>query len=845
MRKVLSFLYVLLIAFGWIGICSAMGQEISEGADSQTLTETTVSESAAEPVIPETDTSDTETGEANTETADSAGDPVSGADAGIVTGDPDAPDARVIIPDDNPVEETAGTESEIIPKVDETLTEGPKADADTDKSETHKNSGNINVNVEIPIMGFPTAQTALKEMYTDMINGLNTRQIMPLYQKWQRYNLSVRQRTARASTSELNGRCRLPWYEKLYQDPLVSIFDVEEFSSAFMRYSTANTNHLIQAIRLGREKMNITVPQEKVYIPEPKTADEAITQLKMILERSANAYTKAMATLKPNEVKVLASELYPIFCSQVINGHTIPNRSRGKYLVDLMLKIDQKALYDATEILLPLVDENFREQFSKIASGQYESVKMGDQIVQRIPTAAGDILIGGREDNVWDLDSYSSVICIIDLGGNDTYKEGSCNINRPLLVVIDLGSGNDLYTGVKPGIQGSSILGISLWYNERGNNVYQARSVAQGSTIGGVGILIDGQGDDQYLGTVRAQGSALCGLGLLVDQEGSDDYRAALLAQGLGHPGGFGCLVDKDGNDHYYVGGYFTDAYPEHPGYDGWGQGIGAGIRQVACGGIGMILDGGGDDVYEFDYFAHGGGYWMGTGIARDFDGNDKRLAATLTAFNKGPRHEGRWQRFGSGFGCHYAVGYLIDDAGNDVYNGTIMGVGMGWDLAAGFLIDFAGDDSFEATGGYTQGTGAEGSIGVLMNYRGNDTYRGANQGHARSYISYHSAYDCGANFSFVIDHGGNDVYGSRVPNDSMSYRGSSGGFVIDRPTEVELAEKQKAEAEAVARGEKPKQETKTTHSSYPPQQQPQYQSQPQNNQPGWFGNGRWRLFGG
>ena len=132
MRKVLSFLYVLLIAFGWIGICSAMGQEISEGADSQTLTETTVSESAAEPVIPETDTSDTETGEANTETADSAGDPVSGADAGIVTGDPDAPDARVIIPDDNPVEETAGTESEIIPKVDETLTEGPKVNTDTD-----------------------------------------------------------------------------------------------------------------------------------------------------------------------------------------------------------------------------------------------------------------------------------------------------------------------------------------------------------------------------------------------------------------------------------------------------------------------------------------------------------------------------------------------------------------------------------------------------------------------------------------------------------------------------------------------------------------------------------------
>ena len=176
---------------------------------------------------------------------------------------------------------------------------------------------------------------------------------------------------------------------------------------------------------------------------------------------------------------------------------------------------------------------------------------------------------------------------------------------------------------------------------------------------------------------------------------------------------GFGLLEDTVGNDHCYCGGLYVTSYrashefprPATPGYEGFGQGVGAGIRPVGDGGIGIILNGGGHNVYEFDYLSHGGGYWCGMGFARDFGGNSQRLIAR-TAWNGSPRTEPLFQRFGCGWGCHYSVGFLFDDGGNSLYEGTIMGAGMGWDCSVGALCSFGEKDHFKTTGGLTQGCG-------------------------------------------------------------------------------------------------------------------------------------------
>ncbi len=675
------------------------------------------------------------------------------------------------------------------------------------------------VKIDPDSVGNPNSAALVRMMYDEMVNGLKTRQITSRYDMFRSYCGRILNQYAGINTGdERDGRARLSWYDHLFRDPIKSPMEVEEFSRTIHAGLSGDHRHLAETLAIIRNKLDVPPARNNtLQFSQAKTPQQAVAEVKRCVINAQTAYTRAISTLTSAELKELDTNLYPTFCRDVINGHTIPARSVGRRLIGILQKIDRTGIHDAVEALVPLTDENFLRLLKTLPEDAFPQVMLGSQRVQKITTSAGDILIGGRENNVYELDApgMQDVICVIDLGGNDTYREGSCNLNRPVFVLIDLG-GDDTYIGSNPGIQGSSILGVSMLLDLEGNDTYKAKDVAQGTTIGGVGILIDYAGNDSYTAMKRAQGCALMGVGVLIDKKGHDQYRAALLAQGLGHPGGFGVLEDCEGDDKYYVGGLYIDSYPEHPGYDGWGQGLGAGIRQVANGGIGMLLDGGGDDTYEFDYFAHGGGYWFGVGVARDFGGNDKRLGATLLDYYGKPRSEARWQRFCSGFGCHYSLGFLFDDSGDDVYDGTIMSNGMAWDLSAGFLCDFGGNDRFDVKGSMTQGAGAQAGIGVLFNYGGDDVYQGTSQGYANSSMSYHTPSDAGSNFSFLIDYGGTDTYGCRVGNNVYVQRGGSGGFLIDRPFDVEVAaEKAAAEKAAAEKKDAPKE---TPAKTTPPQ---------------------------
>ena len=444
-------------------------------------------------------------------------------------------------------------------------------------------------------------------------------------------------------------------------------------------------------------------------------------------------------------------------------------------------------MYAAANALAPLTDVQLLEQLRKLPEkGNVTMDGATGAIVQRINTPAGDIIVGGKGKNAYELDTMPGVCAVIDLGGDDEYQEGTVSPERPVLVVIDL-AGNDNYLASTPGAQGGAVLGISMLLDLEGNDTYRARDVAQGSALGGVGILLDYAGNDVYAGYRRVQGQAIGGIGILIDREGNDRYHAAMWGQGFGGPLGFGLLDDLAGNDHYSLGGLYANSFkPETPGYEGWGQGVGAGLRQVANGGIGVLLEGGGDDRYEYDYMAQGGGYWHGLGFARDFGGNDRRLCGTQNEFDGGKRMEPVFQRYANGWGCHYALGFCFDDAGNDTYGGTIMGLGFAWDMSVGVLCDFSGNDRYEAARENTQGCGAQAGLGILFDYEGKDVYLGQGQGYASPSVSYHSQSSCGGNFSFVVDYGGKDQYGCGVENNSYNQRGSEGGFVIDRPKREE-----------------------------------------------------------
>jgi hypothetical protein len=596
--------------------------------------------------------------------------------------------------------------------------------------------------------------------------------------------------------SELTGNCRLKWYQQMYRNPLKAPAEAERF-----------TRELHQAVldpQVGRGLARVlATAREKLDLPGRKIAssirvhspEEALDAVKQALIESQVAFQGFLAPLTKGEINELSTYLYPVLVSQNTIGHTLADRGTGRRLCDLLEKTNRDALHTAAEALAPLADKEFLAMLAKLPEkGDVDVPGVTGRVLRKIETPAGTIIVGGRGKNVYHLDEMPDVAAVIDLGGDDEYIEGSVSLQRPVLVVIDL-AGNDYYHGTKPGIQGGAILGVSMLLDLDGDDTYEAKDVAQGSGLFGVGILIDYAGKDSYRGVRRVQGSALGGMGILIDRSGDDHYRAAMWAQGFGGPLGFGLLDDIDGDDHYYAGGMWRDSYPETPGYEGWSQGVGAGIRQVADGGIGVILDGAGDDVYEFDYIAHGGGYWCGMGFARDFAGNDKYLGSTEQEYYGGPRTQPPYQRFGCGFGCHYALGFMFDDGGDDYYRGTIMGLGFGWDCSVGVLCDFGGNDTYEGTGSSTEGQGAQSSLGILFDYDGDDNYIGYGQGYANPVISYHSLPECGGNFSFLIDYGGNDKYGCGAQNNTYIQRGAAGGFVIDRPRRETTAENPKAPA--------------------------------------------------
>jgi hypothetical protein len=634
-------------------------------------------------------------------------------------------------------------------------------------------------------VGDPLAPAKMELLEREIRAGLQARGISGDFSRFGAYLAEQLRATSGPSTgSEVTGNCRLSWYDHLLRTPLTAPVETEQFTRELHRDVLSGPKGLARVLATIRRKLDLP-NRPSADSPDVRSPKEALLAVAAAIVAAKAAQAAALAPLSGSEVQELSTSLYPVLTSQNTMGHTLNDRGTGRRMCDLLERMNRDAMFQAAEAFAPLINKGLLAQLAKIPEeGQVAVPGVSGSVLRKIDTAAGAIVIGGRGRNVYSFDQMPEVACVIDLGGDDEYHEGVAGVDHPVMVILDL-AGNDAYRGSRPGIQGSAILGASLLVDVAGDDLYEGQDVCQGACIGGVGILVDFAGNDRYHGYRRTQAAALAGLGLLLDFAGNDDYRAAMWAQGLGHPLGFGLLDDVQGNDHYYCGGQWPDSYPETPGYEGWGQGIGSGIRQVASGGIGVLLDGAGDDVYEFDYIAHGGGYWCGVGLARDFAGNDQRFGSTGSAYNGGPRGEPEFQRFGCGFGCHYALGFCFDDAGDDFCRGTIMNQGFGWDCSVGVLCDFGGHDKYQTngSGASVQGQGAQASLGILFDWDGNDEYVGSGQGYANSGTNYHAQPACGGNFSFVIDEGGEDKYGCGAVDNTYIQRGSAGGFLIDRPS--------------------------------------------------------------
>ena len=280
----------------------------------------------------------------------------------------------------------------------------------------------------------------------------------------------------------------------------------------------------------------------------------------------------------------------------------------------------------------------------------------------------------------------------------------------------------------------------------------------QGSAQFGVGVLQDRAGDDTYDCYGYGQGSATFGVGILSDLGGNDKYYCFRNSQGVGQPKGAGILSDTgNGNDSYIA----NDTQLDFPSFQtkehnsNMVQGAGCGWRSdyidahSFAGGLGLLVDDGGDNEFSCGLFGQGTGFWHGVGMLCSGKGND--------------RYSGVWYTQGSG--VHFAVGALYDEGGNDTYEAKLYSaLGAANDFSVGFMIDNDGNDTYIA-GQSCLGSGNAEGLGFFWDRRGDDKYfLNQDKGNAIGYATTKQwKISCirGRNITagFFLDTGGNDQY--------------------------------------------------------------------------------------
>ncbi|MCB9520528.1 MAG: hypothetical protein H6698_09165 [Myxococcales bacterium] len=374
-----------------------------------------------------------------------------------------------------------------------------------------------------------------------------------------------------------------------------------------------------------------------------------------------------------------------------------------------------------------------------------------------IETSVGLVVIAGEGN---DTHSYSvPVALIVDLGGDDTYR-GAAGANadaaHPFGVVIDLG-GSDTYgydpvpvaddAGLAPSDgagratperlgdgprslstqprQGAGVFGVGALYDlGPGHDTFESLRASQGFGLFGVGVLVDDGGTADLSVEAYGQGAGLFGVGVVVlgDQEHTTSGYHGV--QGFGGIAGVGVMVGGTAGDTYTaVAGdpiagnvlYFNRLSSTDRNLSA-AQGAGYGSRQEdpaghdGGGGLGLLLDLGGDDTYSAGVGAQGFGRAHGVGLFFDVDGDDHAAAAA----------------YAMGAGTTFGVGLCVDQRGRDQRGETGLrptwSLGFGNDFGAGLFVDRDGDDRY-AIGAFAAGFGRLDGIGLFAELAGTDDY--------------------------------------------------------------------------------------------------------------------------
>lgn len=451
----------------------------------------------------------------------------------------------------------------------------------------------------------------------------------------------------------------------------------------------------------------------------------------------------------------------------------------SKKTMELLSRIDMAntLLNDVTSFSLTYQDIDIQKRYlEKWNSEHYSNKNVEGDFYYYYDEDGIRVAIGGLGKNIYN----GKFDIIIDFGGDDVYNID--NDNRPpfqknykggfgygLSYIIDL-SGNDYYTTKSNFALAGALFSSSFLFDKEGDDVYNCQSVGLGAAIGGLGLLYDESGNDTYHGLTFSIGAGCFGIGFVVDRKGNDTYIANSYSQGFGMTEGVGAIIDNEGNDSYLIDARSLDIgrYEDH--YVSMCQGYGLGLRPYYAGGIGLIIEGSGNDIYNTDIFGQGGAYWYSLGAIIDKSGHDK--------------YNG--YQYSQGAGIHLAVGLLKDYDGWDFYQSQGVSQGCGHDFGFGLLWDVKGNDNYSAYS-LSQGAGNADGIGILIDESGSDGYLSKEPVYmSRGYGNPRREY---GSIGLFLDMSGNDFY-SEAGLDSTVYNSSTWGvrndyFLKDLPEQT------------------------------------------------------------
>ncbi len=526
---------------------------------------------------------------------------------------------------------------------------------------------------------------------------------------------------------DLVDRWRLPAIDRLLAEPLAVPDDAASLSGAALRASGEPAAQVEAAARaLGIE----LPPPELPDAPRRKDAvhrrwrEQAGPELGALLHRADEALVVLRARVEAALEGVpegIEEELFASF--DTAGGRSQPS---GEVRAEELALLAAGDALDLSALLAAARDAALlAEEIERRAAALPEEVWPGGL---RIAEGRSGLFVLGStgSDHFENIPAYA---LLLDPGGGDHHDVRG---DPTLSLLVELG-GDDVHQESV----GAGVRGVGLAIDAAGSDQYLAEDRTAGAALFGVGLLLDRAGADQHRSGLLAQGAAWFGAGLLIDLEGADYFDVGAWGQGAAGVQGFGQLLDLEGDDSYRSGGLLA-GWPHYRSRTfSFAQGFATGMRPLAGGGIGLLVDGAGDDAYTADLFAQAASYWFSRGYLVDLGGSDVRLGGhyvqscpahlTVTGlFDVGGDDRYHCTAGLSQAGSHdYSVAWLVDDGGDDRFKVRDGGQGFSTTNAVSFFIDTAGDDVLQARADSVRGAvnmrRRQGSVAIYLDLAGDD----------------------------------------------------------------------------------------------------------------------------